>query len=269
MTVRAHTMITAFDPATNTVLTSATVNVYNPGTVTPISATIYDRNGNVQSNPLTSDATTGLVDFYLTVAQEVDLVVSKSGYTTRTYSNVPVLDDSSLELTALLTTTGDTLYASSANTPVRLAVGAANTGIFSNGSVPTWIYTPLTSLSGLCTGDVSVTAGTPAPVTGCSFNVTAGTWLIIGCALMLTSAVPTVVGIQLYDNTNAANIATSGSNTNTASTAINLTAAGLYVSPGVASIVMRANSVTNNSTVKKNDAVFSQVGTYILGLRVS
>lgn len=138
MAVRAHAMFTTFDVTTNAVMTSATVNVYNPGTVTPISATIFDRLGNPLSNPLTSDATTGLVDFYLTVAQEVDVVVSKASFTTRTYSNVPVLDDSSLELTALLTTTGDIVYASSANTPVRLPVGAAGTVMYVNGGVPAY-----------------------------------------------------------------------------------------------------------------------------------
>src|SRR5215472_1447544 len=97
---KAHAMITTFDPTSNAVIVSATVNVYSPGTVTPISATIFDKNNNVLSNPLTSDATTGLIDFYLNVAQEVDLVVSKGGFTTRTYSNVPVFDDASNDLTA-------------------------------------------------------------------------------------------------------------------------------------------------------------------------
>src|SRR5258708_7444311 len=116
-------MAVARDPTTGAALLSATVNVYTPGTVTPIPATIYDKNNNILSNPLTSDATTGLIDFYLTVPQEVDLTISKAGYTTRTYSNVPVLDDASLDLSALLTTTGDTVYASAANAPARLPVG--------------------------------------------------------------------------------------------------------------------------------------------------
>lgn len=138
MTVRAHCMVTTYDPTTNTVLTSATVNVYNPGTVTPISATIFDRLGNTLSNPLTSDATTGLLDFYVNVAQEVDLVVSKGGFTTRTYSNVPVIDDSSLELTALLTTTGDLVYASGNNSPARLPVGSNNNIMYANGGAPAY-----------------------------------------------------------------------------------------------------------------------------------
>ena len=88
---RAHCMCVTYDPATNTVLTSATVNVYNPGTTTPISPTIFDKSGNVLTNPLTSDATTGLLDFYLNAALTVDLAVSKGGFTTRTYSNVLVI----------------------------------------------------------------------------------------------------------------------------------------------------------------------------------
>lgn len=138
---KAHAMALAYDPTTNTILTSATVNVYTPGTVTPIGATIYDKNGNTLANPLTSDSTTGLIDFYLSVAQEVDLVVSKNGFTTRTYSNVPVLDDASNNLTALLTTTGDIVYASSANTPARLPVGTANQVLTVSGGVPSWTST--------------------------------------------------------------------------------------------------------------------------------
>lgn len=142
-------MFSTFDPGTNAVITSATVNIYNPGTVTPISATIFDRLGNTLSNPLTSDATTGLVDFYLTVAQEVDVVVSKSGFTTRTYSNVPVLDDSSLELTALLTTTGDMVYASGNNAPARLPIGGSNT-LLHGGATPTY--------SNIATADIAANA---------------------------------------------------------------------------------------------------------------
>lgn len=136
---RAHCAVTPFDPTTGQVLTSATVNIYSPGTVTPIAATIFDKNGNTLSNPLTSDSTTGLVDFYLGVAQEVDLVVSKASFTTRTYSNVPVLDDASNNLTALLTTTGDIAYASSANTPARLPIaGTANALLQAVGGIPAW-----------------------------------------------------------------------------------------------------------------------------------
>lgn len=136
---RAHCAVVTYDPVTNTVLTAATVNVYNPGTVTPISATMYDKNSNVLTNPLTSDATTGLVDFYLNVAQEVDLVVSKGGFTTRTYSNVPVLDDASYNLTALLASNGAIVIANGANVPAALVVGNAGALLWVTGGQPAWL----------------------------------------------------------------------------------------------------------------------------------
>lgn len=178
MTVRAHCQVTTFDVTTNAVMTAATVNVYTPGTVTPISATIYDRLGNPLSNPLTSDATTGLCDFYLLVAQEVDLVVSKASFTTRTYSNVPVLDDSSLELTALLTTTGDIAYASSANTPARLPIGTNNNVMYVAASVPAYNSLINVNSSGALAVGATITAGQQLAVGGSgvasSGNITYG-----------------------------------------------------------------------------------------------
>lgn len=159
---KAHAMLVAYDPTTNTVLTSATVNVYNPGTVTPISATIYDKNNNPLSNPLTADATTALVDFYLSVAQEVDLVISKASFTTRTYSNVPVFDDASNDLSALLTTTGQILYASSANTPAALGIGSGGAFLTVSGGVPAWSNT-------ISAGGLTVTASS-----GSGFKVLTG-----------------------------------------------------------------------------------------------
>jgi hypothetical protein len=183
----AHASFTPQDASTGAVLTNATVNVYNPGTVTPISATIFDRLGNVLSNPLTAGATTGLVDFYLAVAQEVDCVISKSGYSTRTISNVPVIDDASYDLTALLTTTGDLPYASSANSPARLPIGAIGTVLAVAGGVPAWTASP--SIGGVVTsaGIISSSAvviqaggalvGGVAPVSGGAGQVGySGTW---------------------------------------------------------------------------------------------
>lgn len=162
---KAHCMVTFADPTTGATLLSATVNVYNPGTVTPISATIFDKNNNVLSNPLTSDASTGLVDFYLNVAQEVDLVVAKSGFTTRTYSNVPVLDDASNDLTALLTTTGDMPYASAANTPARLAIGATGGILTVSGGIPAWLAIGTTNQLLGVTGGVPTWTSTPTVTT--------------------------------------------------------------------------------------------------------
>lgn len=66
-------------------LSGATITVVDQGTSTPISATIYatdDTVGNTtRANPFTSTAS-GLVEFYLTVATRVDLLVAKTGYAT-------------------------------------------------------------------------------------------------------------------------------------------------------------------------------------------
>src|SRR5258708_1195135 len=160
MAVKAHCMVVARDPATGAALLSATINVYTPGTVTPIPVTMYDKSSNILSNPLTSDAATGLIDFYLNVPQEVDLVVAKASYTTRTYSNVPVLDDASLDLSALLTTTGDIAYASAANTPARLPIGGTGTFLTVTGGGPTWSNT-------IAAGGLTVTAGNITALAGC------------------------------------------------------------------------------------------------------
>lgn len=177
---RAHTAVVTYDPVTNTVLTAATVNVYNPGTVTPISATIFDKSGNTLSNPLTSDATTGLIDFYLAVAQEVDLVVSKASFVTRTYSNVPVLDDASNNLTGLLTTTGDMPYASSANTPARLPIAANNSVMYVAAGVPAWT----TNLQVNSSGNVGIGI---APISNGSLQVGSGATAIASLAVGIST----------------------------------------------------------------------------------
>ena len=204
---RAHAMAVAYDPTTNTILTSATVNVYSPGTVTPIGATIFDRNGNVLSNPLTSDATTGLIDFYLGVAQEVDLVVSKASFTTRTYSNVPVLDDASNNLTALLTTTGQIVYASANNTPAALNIGTSNQMLVVSGGVPAWTSTltsPHMTTPTVDSGGLTITAG-GLTVTSGTTTLTAGP-ITIGTNPAGTGQVrlPTGLNGALYQR-NAAN----------------------------------------------------------------
>src|ERR1700738_4356264 len=161
MAGKAHCMLTAQDASSGAVLTSATVNVYTPGTVTPVPLTLFDKNNGVLSNPLTADPVTGLIDFYMTVAQEVDLVISKASYTTRTFSNVPVLDDSSNELSALLTTTGDMVYASSANTPARIGIGATGALMQTVGGLPGWLAPSATTGSLL----TSLASGAPSWLT--------------------------------------------------------------------------------------------------------
>lgn len=62
-------------------LDGATVHVYDQGTTTPISQTIYaaDSGGTTIANPLTSDAN-GKVEFWLDTPARVDLAASKTGF---------------------------------------------------------------------------------------------------------------------------------------------------------------------------------------------
>ena len=160
MPLRGHVMLTPFDASSGAALTSATVNVYSPGTVTPVAGTLFDKSGGTLSNPLTSDATTGLVDFYMNVAQEVDLQVAKAGFTTRTYSNVPVLDDAGNDLTALMTGVGDIVYSSAASTPARLAIGATGSFLTNTGAnTPGWSNTISAGGLTISSGGITITAG--------------------------------------------------------------------------------------------------------------
>lgn len=70
--------------STLSLLPAATVNVYQPGTSTPIVDTIFaaDTGAAVLVNPLTVDAS-GVLEFWLERPQRVDLVVSKAGYTSQ------------------------------------------------------------------------------------------------------------------------------------------------------------------------------------------
>jgi len=64
-------------------------------------------------------------------------VLSKASNTDLDFSWV-AQDDSNAIQNALLTTTGDTIYASGASTPARLAIGSAGQVLTVSGGVPTW-----------------------------------------------------------------------------------------------------------------------------------
>lgn len=65
-------------------LAGATVYVYEPGTTTQV--TLYTSAGVAQTQPLTADSN-GYINFYLKHPQFVDMLISKTGYTTVTRSN--------------------------------------------------------------------------------------------------------------------------------------------------------------------------------------
>lgn len=77
------------------------------------------------------------------------------------------LDDPNAIQNTLLTTTGDTIYASSANTPARRAIGTTGQVLTVAGGIPTWA-TPAAGSSGLTkivTADFTTSAG--VAINGC------------------------------------------------------------------------------------------------------
>jgi hypothetical protein len=91
--VRAHYVNHLLDVKGEPIV-GATVYVYDQGTTSPIAATIYtvdDTVGNTTTtNPLTTDSS-GKVEFYLNDEARVDLLISKTGLTSRTLT-VDVLE---------------------------------------------------------------------------------------------------------------------------------------------------------------------------------
>lgn len=90
MTDRAHLNRVILDSTGNVQGVPLTISVYQPGTTTAITDTIFLDNttGSTKTNPFTTG--NGIVDFYLPKAQRVDLKVD-NGITATTYSNVDVL----------------------------------------------------------------------------------------------------------------------------------------------------------------------------------
>jgi hypothetical protein len=106
---------------------------------------------NGTSISLTNASVTGDI-FEVFAAQPVAI----SDVYTQTQANAAFINDS------LLTTTGDTIYASGANTPARLGIGSTNQILTVSGGVPVWggdwtAYTP-TYATGITVGNGTVSA---------------------------------------------------------------------------------------------------------------
>jgi hypothetical protein len=86
-------------------------------------------------------------------------VLSKNSNTDLDYAWV-AQDDSNAIQNALLTTTGDTIYASGASTPARLGIGTTGQILTVAGGVPTWAAAPSASLdlAQIATGTLSGTS---------------------------------------------------------------------------------------------------------------
>src|SRR5712692_2860088 len=91
-----------FTDAAGNILAGATVNVYQPGTSTPVVGTIYSDTALTQTltNPLTTDGN-GSILFYMAAGQDVDLRVTAPNFPTRTFANVAVAADASVVSTAM------------------------------------------------------------------------------------------------------------------------------------------------------------------------
>lgn len=94
---------------------SAAIALTKLATVTASKALVSDGSGNISASGV-SATTLGYLDATSSVQTQLDAKVAKT----------------------LTTTTGDMIYASSANTPARLAIGSSGQVIKSVGGVPTW-----------------------------------------------------------------------------------------------------------------------------------
>lgn len=86
-------------------------------------------------------------------------VLAKASNTDLDFSWV-AQDDSNAIQNALLTTTGDTIYASSASTPARLGIGTTGQVLTVSGGVPTWATPGGATLNTSLIASGSVTSGT-------------------------------------------------------------------------------------------------------------
>jgi hypothetical protein len=101
---------------------------------------------NGTSISLTNASVTGDI-FEVFAAQPVAI----SDVYTQTQANAAFINDS------LLTTTGDTIYASGANTPARLGIGTTGQVLTVSGGVPTWATASAGGMTELASGSITTT----------------------------------------------------------------------------------------------------------------
>ena len=107
-------------------------------------------------------------------------VLAKASGTDMDFSWV-AQDDSNAIQNALLTTTGDTIYASSASTPARLGIGSAGQVLTVVSGVPSWATAAggsLTSQSANLASNVTMTSANTY-YDSVSISLAAGTWYIV------------------------------------------------------------------------------------------
>ncbi len=132
----------------------------------------------VQTNSegLVSGPTTATDSNFAIFNSTTGRIIKDSGYSASSFAISGHNHDTVYIAKATMTTTGDILYASSASTPARLAVGTNGQILKSNGTTPTW-YTPGTmineaasdyitkaTLNATNTVMAAITANTPTPI---------------------------------------------------------------------------------------------------------
>jgi hypothetical protein len=97
-------------------------------------------------------------------------VLSKNSNTDMDFTWVAA-DDTNAIQNALLTTTGDTIYASGASTPARLGIGTTGQVLTVSGGVPTWSTVSAGSMTQLATGTLSGSTTTLSSISGAYTNL--------------------------------------------------------------------------------------------------
>lgn len=138
----------------------------NPGDITAVNVT----------SPITGGGTSGDVTIAIQDALTTQKGAVQLSDSTSTTSSVlaatPTAVKAAYDLAnaaipkTLTTTTGDTIYASAANTPARLAVGSTGQVLTVAGGVPTWATPSSGSMTQLATGTISGATTTLSSISG-------------------------------------------------------------------------------------------------------
>jgi hypothetical protein len=97
-------------------------------------------------------------------------VLAKASNTDLDFSWV-AQDDSNAIQNALLTTTGDTIYASGASTPARLGIGSTGQVLTVSGGLPVWATAASGAFTSLATGSLTGSTLTISTISGSYKNL--------------------------------------------------------------------------------------------------
>jgi len=181
-------------------------------------ATDGDITAVVAGTGLSGGSTSGSATLSIDTATTVDKTTAQT-LTNKTLTS-PVLTTPSI---STMTTTGDILYASSANTPARLGIGTTGQNLVVASGVPSWA-TPAVAASGM-TFITRSTASAVATVTLDSiFTSTYDTYLVVVERLLNSAGAALYLQLRYGSSTETANYY--GTSVNFAATQTQVTATG-------------------------------------------